>query len=353
MTNRMKLMLAGLITVAGITLAPASLARDSISIVGSSTVYPFASVVVERFGRNTDHPTPRLESTGSGGGLKLFCAGVGTDTPDITNASRRIKASEFQLCQDNGVQQIVEVLIGYDGIVLANSVETEPMELSLRDLYLALAKRVPAPDGGEKLVENPYTTWQEINSDLPDREIEVLGPPPTSGTRDSFNELAIEAGCRSVDWLAALEDKNESRYKQACRSLREDGHFIEAGENDNLIVQKLTKSPGSLGIFGFSFLDQNRDKVQPATINGYEPTFETIGSGAYPVSRSMFMYIKKAHVGVVPGIPAYLKEFTSEGTWGPQGYLAERGMIPAPEKVRAEQRKSALELKPMTGDEEL
>ncbi len=353
MTNRIKLILTALAAGAAITVGPARAERDSISIVGSSTVYPFASVVAERFGKTSDFPTPRLESTGSGGGLKLFCAGVGTDTPDITNASRRIKQSEFERCQDNGVRQVVEVLIGYDGIVIANSVKAEPMDLSLRDLYLALAQRVPAPDGGEKLVKNPYTNWQEVNSDLPDGEIEVLGPPPTSGTRDSFNELAIEAGCRSFDWLAAMEEKNESRYKQACRSLREDGHFIEAGENDNLIVQKLTKSKGSLGIFGFSFLDQNRDKVQPATINGYEPGFETIGSGDYPVSRSMFMYIKKAHVGVIPGIPAYLKEFTSDSAWGPDGYLAERGMIPAPEKVRAEQRETALELEPMTGDEDL
>ena len=353
MRNQIKSILAGLAAVSAMTVAPTVQARDAISIVGSSTVYPFASVVVERFGRNTDYPTPRLESTGSGGGLKLFCAGVGTDTPDITNASRRIKRSEFKRCQDNGVKQVVEVLIGYDGIAIANSVKSEPMDLTLRELYLALAQRVPAPDGSEKLVENPYTRWSEINSDLPDKEIEVLGPPPTSGTRDSFNELAIEAGCRTFDWVAELEDKNESRYKRVCRSLREDGHFIEAGENDNLVVQKLVKSPGAFGVFGFSFLDQNRDKVQPVDLNGYKPTFETIGSGDYPVSRSMFMYIKKAHVGVVPGIPAYLKEFTSDSAWGPDGYLAERGMIPAPEKVHAEQREAALELKPMTGDEDL
>jgi phosphate transport system substrate-binding protein len=351
--DRIKLILATLVMVSGLSLAPASLARATISIVGSSTVYPFASVVVERFGNSTDYPTPRLESTGSGGGLQLFCNGVGTDTPDITNASRRIKRSEFELCRDNGVNQIVEVLIGYDGIAIANSVKSEPMDLTLRELYLALAEQVPAPDGSEELVDNPYNRWSDINSELPDKEIEVLGPPPTSGTRDSFNELAIEAGCHTFDWLAALEEENETRYKRVCRSLREDGHFIEAGENDNLIVQKLVKSPGAFGVFGFSFLDQNRDKVQPVSLNGYEPTFESIGSRDYPVSRSMYMYIKKAHVGVVPGIPAYIKAFTDEDAWGPDGYLAERGMIPAPEKVREQQRSSGRNLEVMTGDEDI
>lgn len=351
MKFQMKATLVGAAAAVALASAPATaIARDTISIVGSSTVYPFATTVAERFGRG-GNPTPKIESTGSGGGMKLFCQGIGTENPDITNASRRMKSSEFEMCQKNGVKEITEVVIGYDGIVIANSVKGEKIDLSKRDIFLALGKEVPDPKGGEKLVPNPYKKWSEVNPDLPDTEIEVLGPPPTSGTRDAFNELAIEGGCKTFDWIAAIKDQDKSKYKSICRSIREDGAYVEAGENDNLIVQKLGANPKALGVFGYSFLDQNRGKVEAATIEGVEPTMETIASGDYPVSRSLFFYVKKAHVGVVPGIEGYVKEFTSERAWGPDGYLVDKGMIPLPDDMRAKMAKQAQSLKSMTGKE--
>ncbi len=314
--------------------AHAQSARDYISIVGSSTVYPFATVVAEQFGKTTKYKTPKIESTGSGGGLKLFCAGVGVEHPDITNASRRIKKSEVEMCEKNGVTGVTEVKVGYDGIVLANSKEADPMELSRKDIFLALAKEVPDPDGGENLVENPYETWQDVNPDLPDRDIEVLGPPPTSGTRDAFAELAMEGGCKKIDWIKAMKKQDKKAYKAVCHTVREDGAYVEAGENDNLIVQKLDANPDALGIFGFSFLDQNRDKIQGSYIDGVEPTFEKIGNGEYPVSRPLYFYVKQAHVGVIPGMKEYLDEFTSAKAWGPDGYLADKGLIPMSEQER-------------------
>ncbi|MBT8443469.1 MAG: substrate-binding domain-containing protein [Gammaproteobacteria bacterium] len=320
--------------VAGVTLsgaAHAQAARDYISIVGSSTVYPFATVVAEQFGRTSDFKTPKIESTGSGGGLKLFCAGVGVAHPDVTNSSRRIKASEVEDCAGNGVQEIIEVKIGYDGIVLANSATTEPYELTRKEIFLALAKAVPNPDGGEQLVENPYQKWSDINPSLPDTTIEVLGPPPTSGTRDAFVELAMEGGCKNYDWIKAIKSEDKSRYKSICHTIREDGRFIEAGENDNLIVQKLKANPKALGIFGFSFLDQNADIVQGSLVDGTEPTFDAIADGDYPVSRPLYFYVKKAHVDAIPGIREYLAEFTSEKAMGEDGYLSDKGLIPLPE----------------------
>jgi phosphate transport system substrate-binding protein len=325
--------------------------RDYISIVGSSTVYPFATVVAERFGKATKYPTPKIESTGSGGGMKLFCAGVGTDHPDITNSSRRMKKSEFEMCQGNGVEDITEVLIGYDGIVLANAVEAEQLELSRRDIFLALAKRVPNPDGSDTLVKNPYKTWQDVNPSLPDNEIEVLGPPPTSGTRDAFAELALEGGCKTFDFIKAMKDEDKGTYKEVCHTIREDGHYVEAGENDNLIVQKLQKNPDALGVFGFSFLDQNSDKVQGSIIEGHPPTFETIADKSYPVSRPLYFYVKNAHIGVVPGIEGYVAEFTSEKAWGPDGYLAMKGMIPLGEELRKNMGSQARAAEAMTGEE--
>ena len=325
-----------------------AMARDTVNIVGSSTVYPFATVVAERFGRNTDFPTPKLESTGSGGGLKLFCAGVGTQHPDITNASRRMKSSEFQDCQNNGVKDVTEVRIGSDGIVLANSAQAEKMDISLRQLFLALAKDVPNPQGGENLVPNPYKKWSDIDSSLPDMAISVMGPPPTSGTRDAFVEIAMEGGCKTYDWI---KSKSKGDMRAICHNIREDGAFIEAGENDNLIVQRLARDTGTFGIFGFSFLDENRGQIQASTIGGVEPTQETIGDDSYPVARSMFFYVKKAHVGVVPGIQEYVNEFTSEGAWGDNGYLVDVGLIPNPRDVRMQAAKDAKALKTMTGNE--
>ncbi|MCB1616348.1 MAG: PstS family phosphate ABC transporter substrate-binding protein [Pseudomonadales bacterium] len=305
--------------------------RDHIEIVGSSTVYPFATVVAERFGKTTSFKTPKIESTGSGGGFKMFCAGVGIDTPDITNASRAIKSSEVELCKSNGVEEIVEVKIGYDGIVIANSREGAKMyQLERKDLFLALAKDVPNPKGGETLVPNPYKTWKEVNSDLPDVAIEVLGPPPTSGTRDAFAELAMEGGCKKFGWIKDLKKTDKSRYKSICHSVREDGAYIEAGENDNLIVQKLQVNPNALGIFGYSFLEQNEDVVRGSMIEGIVPDFDSIADGSYPISRPLFFYVKKAHIGKVPGISEYLAEFISKKSMGEEGYLSERGLIPLP-----------------------
>lgn len=310
-------------------------ARDYISIVGSSTVYPFATVVAEQFGKTTGFKTPAIESTGSGGGLKLFCGGVGVQNPDITNSSRRIKESEVKKCAENGVKEIVEIKIGYDGIALAQSKKATPLKLSRKEIFLALAKEVPDPKGGEKVVANPYKTWHDINSALPATVIQVMGPPPTSGTRDAFVELVMEDGAKEFPWIKAMEKKDKNGFKQIAHSMREDGAFVEAGENDNLIVQKLEVNPSALGIFGFSYLDQNSDKLHGAMIDGVAPTFEAIASGQYLVSRPLFFYVKKAHVGMIPGIKEYLDEFTSDKAWGDEGYLADKGLIPMPREERA------------------
>ena len=307
-------------------------ARDQIRIVGSSTVFPFATTVAERFGKNTEFKTPVVESTGSGGGLKLFCSGVGDAFPDITNASRRIKSSEVKKCAANGIKEIVEVKIGYDGIVLANSRKSAPMELTLKDVFLALAKNVPTADG--KTQPNPYKTWKQVNSDLPNTPIQVMGPPPTSGTRDAFVELAMEGGCKTFKWVKALKKSNKKAYKALCHTIREDGAFIEAGENDNLIVQKLQVNPAAFGIFGFSFLDQNSDTVQGSKINGVSPDFDMISDGSYPISRSLYFYVKKQHIGKVAGIQEYLNEFANDKTWGPEGYLSDKGLIPMSDAER-------------------
>lgn len=314
-------------------------ARDRIRIVGSSTVYPFATVVAEEFGRSTDFKTPIIEGTGTGGGFKLFCAGVGVEHPDISDASRRIKQSEVDLCAKNGVREITEIKIGYDGIVIANSKEAAALELTLRQVFLALAKEVPAPSGD--LVPNPNRTWKDVDPSLPDIRIEVLGPPPTSGTRDAFDELALEGGCKTFPEIAALEKTDKSRYKQVCQSVREDGGYVEAGENDNLIVQKLVANPDALGVFGYSFLDQNTDVVQGSRVDGVEPTFENISSGKYPLSRSLYFYVKNAHLGTIAGIPEYVAEFTSEKAYGEFGYLADRGLIPSPKGERERYRAAA------------
>ncbi|MFC4259817.1 substrate-binding domain-containing protein [Marinobacter lacisalsi] len=306
--------------------APA-MARDTISIVGSSTVYPFATVVAERFGANSDFPTPKLESTGSGGGLKLFCQGIGTQHPDITNASRRMKPSEFELCASNGVEAITEFRIGSDGIVIASSQDAENLDITLEQLFLALGEKVPSPDDENKLVANPYEKWSDIDSSLPNKPIRVMGPPPTSGTRDSFNELALQGGCED---LPAVADMSEDDMEGVCQSIREDGVFIEAGENDNLIVQKLIDDTTMYGVFGYSFLEENSDRLQAATLNGKVPTAEAIAADDYPVARSLFFYVKKAHIGVVPGIAEYVEEFTSMGAMGPNGYLKSVGLIVPP-----------------------
>jgi len=345
--------------VGGLTTAQAA-TRDSVSVVGSSTVYPFATVVAERFGRSSSFKAPKIESTGSGGGLKLFCKGVGANTPDITNASRRIKKSEYDSCQVNGVTAIVEVLVGFDGIAIANSRKSPQFKFSLQDLYLALAKDIPGADG--RLVPNPNKTWKDVNASLPAQKIEVLGPPPTSGTRDAFAELALGGGAKTLADLKALRDldadqvddikammaklgmpvgvydalsekkgkapKGKDLFKTIAYAVREDGAYIEAGENDNLIVQKLEANPNALGIFGFSFLEENGDKVQGSEVNGVAPSFDSISTGDYPVSRPLYFYVKGAHVGKIPGIQEYAMEFTSNKAMGEDGYLTDRGLIP-------------------------
>lgn len=333
-------------SVLALTVSQAAHARDYISIVGSSTVFPFATVVAEKFGKSTDFSTPTIESTGSGGGMKLFCTGIGVDTPDVTNASRRMKASEFEMCQENGVTDVVEVLIGFDGIAFANSVEAQQMDVSLTDIYLALAKNVPSPDGSETLVANPYTLWSEVNPALPAIEIEVLGPPPTSGTRDAFAELAMEGGCSTFAFIDAMES---DAFKSACHTMREDGRYVEAGENDNLIVQKLQANPDALGIFGYSFLEQNSDLVQSSMVDGVAAEFDAIADGDYPISRPLYFYVKKQHVGTVPGIAEYVAEFTAESTWGDDGYLADKGMIPLGEEARAEAAAAVNSMTVLTG----
>ena len=322
-------------------------ARDQIRIVGSSTVFPFSTAVAEQFGKATKFKTPVVESTGSGGGLKLFCSGVGVGHPDITNASRRIKKSEVERCAKNGVKDITEVKIGFDGIVLANAKSAKPVQLTLRQVYLALAKTVPGDETGAKLIDNPHKKWSDIDPKLPDRKIEVLGPPPTSGTRDAFVELAMEGGCNAFPAIKVMKKSDKKKYKAVCHGIREDGAFVEAGENDVLIIQKLTANPDAFGVFGFSFLDQNTDKVRGNAMNGVEPEFESIADGKYPVSRSMYFYVKNAHVGVIPGMKEYVGEFTNERAWGEDGYLVDKGLIPLPDALRKRTRAEAMKLQPL------
>lgn len=342
---------AHIVAAAGLSIlmaGPALAARDYISIVGSSTVYPFSTVVAEQFGKASGGKTPKIESTGTGGGFKLFCGGVGVEHPDISNASRAIKESEMKTCADNGVKEIVEVKVGYDGIAIANAKAAPEFKMSTKDIFLALAKEVPDPKDPSKLIANPYKTWKEINAELPANKIEVLGPPPTSGTRDAFLELVMEVGAEKIDSLKALKKADSKAFAKVFNTIREDGAYVEAGENDNLIIQKLQSNPNALGIFGFSFLDQNTDTVKGATIDGKAPTFEGIADGSYPVSRPLFFYVKKAHVEVIPGIKGYLAEFTSEKAWGKDGYLVDKGLIAMPDAERKKVAEAVANLTPMT-----
>lgn len=307
------------------TVANIAHAREQIQIVGSSTVFPFSALVAERFGRTTDFKTPVVESTGSGGGIKLFCAGIGLKHPDIANASRRIKQSERETCDAAGVT-FQEVRIGYDGVVLANARTTEQFSLTRKQIYLALAAQVPDENGA--LIPNPHQLWSDIDLSLPDIKIEVLGPPPTSGTRDVFAELIMRPGALEFEVLSDLQAKDDEAFRIVSDTMREDGRFIEGGENDNLLVQKISSNPAALAIFGFSFLEENRDKVQGSQIGNIAPTFETIASGEYPLSRPLFFYVKKEHIGTVPGIEEFVTEFISDKAIGPEGYAIDKGLIP-------------------------
>lgn len=305
-------------------------AREQIRVVGSSTVFPFVAAAAEQFGRGGTFRTPIVESTGTGGGIKMFCEGVGDRYPDMVNASRQIKDSEREQCRKNGIGSIMELAIGYDGIVLANARESEGFKLTRRALFLALARQVPV---NGKLVDNPYENWREVDANLPDAPIEVYGPPPSSGTRDAFVELVMEAGCKQVPEMAALVPDEKLR-KHACAAMREDGRFIEAGEDDNLIVQKLMNNPVALGVFGYSFLEGNASRVKANPVDGVLPEYDTIENGKYTVARSLYVYVKNAHIGKTPGLREFAVELTSDAASGPEGYLVLRkGLLPLGEKA--------------------
>lgn len=334
-------LLAGALTVA--LLPAAAQARTQIRAVGSSTVYPFATAVAERFARsNPRFSAPIVESTGTGAGMKLFCAGVGANFPDIENASRRMKASEFKSCKANGVAQITEVQVGMDGIALA-TVKTSPLKgVSQRDIYMALAAN---PFGKP----NRAKTWRDVNAKLPPVPIRVYGPPPTSGTRDALAELLLTPPCEANPSMAALKKSDENRFKSICTKVREDGAFIESGENDNLIVQKIEANPGTIGVFGYSYLEENQDKLAGIAINGVTPTYDAIATFKYPGARPLYVYVKNQHARAVPGIREFLAEFSKEAAWGPKGYLVPRGLIASPGPVRQKNGAAARTLTPMTG----
>ena len=337
---KLKLLALAAVAPAAIIATPAE-ARTQMRAVGSSTVYPFAKVVAERIARsNPKLGTPIIESTGTGAGMKLFCAGVGERFPDVENASRRMKASEAKDCASHGVTQITEIQIGIDGLTLATSKGSNFSALSLRDIYAALAK---TPWGKP----NRAKTWKDVNGKLPAIPIRVYGPPPTSGTRDSLNELIMSVGCETNAAMAALKKSDEKKYKAICQGLREDGAFIQAGENDNLIVQKLEANMNTLGFFGYSFLEENMSKLKGIAINGVAPTYATISSFKYPGARPLYIYIKNAHAGAIPAVRAYAAEFTKESAFGPKGYLRKSGLIASPNAIRAKSQVSARGLRPL------
>ena len=336
MNRLLKLMLGFLIVF---SFATNSYSRDQIKIVGSSTVYPYATVVAEKFGKGGKFKTPVIESTGTGGGMKLFCAGVGANHPDITNASRAIKPKEKTLCEKNGVTDIIEIVVGNDGISFAHSVNSPDADFTKEQLWRALAAKVDV-DG--KLVENPYKKWSDIDSSLPNKKIEILVAPPTSGTRDAWNSLVMAKGCTKT--AKSIYEADGKKAKKECVKIREDGYAVEAGENDTLIVQKLTSNPDAYGFFGYSYLVANKDKIKASAINGVKPSLQGIQDYSYPIARPLFFYVKKAHVGVIPGIEEFLKEFTSKKAMSNRGYLAQIGLVPLASDKYQSTRTAALEL---------
>ena len=316
-----------------------SYSRDQIKIVGSSTVYPYATVVAEKFGKSGKFKTPVIESTGTGGGMKLFCAGVGANHPDVTNASRAIKPKEIELCKKNGVTEIIEIIVGNDGISFAHSVSAPDADFTKEQLWRALAAKVDI-DG--KLLENPYKKWSDIDANLPNKKIEILIAPPTSGTRDAWNSLVMTKGCTKT--AKSLYESAGKKAKKECAKIREDGYAVEAGENDTLIIQKLSSNPDAFGFFGYSYLVANKDKIKASSVDGVQPSLEGIQGYSYPIARPLFFYVKKAHVGVIPGIKEFLKEFTSKKAMSNRGYLAKIGLVPlASDKYKAT-RTAALDL---------
>jgi len=326
--------------VAALSL-PAMADARGMRAVGSSTVYPFAKAVAERVARaNPRLGTPIIESTGTGAGMKLFCAGVGERFPDVENASRRMKASEAKLCAANGVKEITEIQVGIDGIAFATATGSPLSGVTTKDIYLALAR---TPYGKP----NRAKTWKDVNARLPAIPIRVYGPPPTSGTRDALGELIMTAGCDANPGMAAVKKADENKYKQICTGMREDGAFIEAGENDNLIVQKIEANAGTIGIFGYSYLEENLNRIKGLTINGVQPTYDNISSFKYPGARPLYVYVKNAHVAAIPAVRAYVAEFTKESAFGPSGYLRQAGLIAAPNGVRARAQQAARSLTPV------
>lgn len=344
-----KIIAASILATSLVTMAQA---RDQIKLVGSSTVYPFASSVAEEFGATTNNPTPVVESTGSGGGMKLFCKGSGLNTPDITNASRRMKTKEYKLCEKNGVTDITEAVIGFDGIAIAQNKHNKPLSLTKKQLLLAVAEQVPSKDG-KSLVKNPYKKWSDIDSSLPDREITIYGPPTSSGTRDAFEDMIMKGLTKKMDVYTSLykKDKVKNKGYKKYHKVRQDGVYVPSGENDNLIVQKLTKNPVAIGIFGYSFLLENDDKIAAAHIEGVLPNPETISSGQYPISRSLFFYVKNSHRKAVPAIDKYVAMFMKEDMIGPDGILSEIGLIPLPDERRSAIRESVLKHTKLTLDD--
>lgn len=320
---------AALVAAAGLALPAAAQSRDQIRIVGSSTVFPYTQAVAEQYAGMTGQKAPVVEATGTGGGMKIFCGGVGPGFADITGASRAMKASEFDDCVANGVDNVTEVLLGYDGLTIAHSIEGPDMDLTKPQVFQALASEVEV-DG--QIVANPYKAWNEIDPALPAEPIQIFGPPPTSGTRDAFVELVMHAGCAEFPAIAALDD---DRKEEVCSRMRQDGPFIEAGENDNIIVQRLAADPVALGIFGYSFLFENSDRLKAVAVDGILPDADTIADGSYELSRPLFIYVKNAHRGVIPGLDDFLAEYVSEESFGPEGYLSERGLIPLDDEGRA------------------
>jgi len=330
------LTMAAAVAVASLSVSGVAHARDQISIVGSSTVFPYTQAVAEQFSNETGSPAPVVESTGTGGGMKIFCGGVGPDFPDLTGASRAMKASEYKACQEAGVKSITEVLIGFDGLSIAVSRKGDELDLTKAQLFQALAAKVEV---GGKIVDNPYKKWSEIDKSLPDTEITVFGPPPTSGTRDAFVELVMEEGCEKFPAIEALE---KDARKEVCQRMRTDGPFVEAGENDNLIVQRLESDPHAYGIFGYSFLYENQDKLQGVMVEGIAPSTEAIADHSYKVSRPLFFYVKNAHRGVIPGLNEFVTEYVSEEAMGDGGYLSDRGLIPLSAEKREAVRQAAV-----------
>jgi phosphate transport system substrate-binding protein len=304
----------------------ANATRDYVWAAGSSTVFPFTTRVAENYARKTGKKAPKVESLGTGGGIKIFCGGMGDAFPDIANASRPMKRSEYDICQAKGVKDIVQFKIGFDGIVIATDKDGPDYAFRLEHLYLGLASKILR---NGQFIANPYNSWDDIGGGLPGNRINVYGPPPTSGTRDAFVELAIEAGARKFPIADQIRSENEKKFKELVDPLRKDG-WIDAGENDNAIVGTLEKTPGSLGVFGYSFLDANRDGVKAASVNGVKPTPSTISDGSYPLSRSLFIYVKKANIGATPGLREFLEEYLSDAATGRGGYLQSRGLIPLP-----------------------